>query len=213
MEHQEMMERLADTRQKPDWSFYIAWVSLTTLCIPIAYLLDLIILWSLTAIIGDYIYVDGVRHITEDYLATYFLFPSMGILTGLAQHGLLRQHLSNVRGWVLATAAGWIGGTIPLLLPGWVTWAQAPINVSLLFTSMGFIIGLLQWIVLRKRLPRSGWWIVANVIGWGILSLFMQGNALDQFTLLMLGFFPAAMTAIALAYLLNRQRDTVNSTM
>jgi hypothetical protein len=41
-----------------------------------------------------------------------------------------------------------------------------------LFT--GGIIGLAQWLVLRKRVPRAGWWILANVLGWGVSALFSR---------------------------------------
>ena len=60
-----------------------------------------------------------------------------------------------------------------------------------------------QWLLLRRRLRRAGWWVGANVLGWVLLGLITKGNALGQFGLLLLGFLPACATAVMLALLIN----------
>ncbi len=30
----------------------------------------------------------------------------------------------------------------------------------------GFMIGVLQWVVLRQRLTQTGWWVLASAAGW-----------------------------------------------
>lgn len=32
--------------------------------------------------------------------------------------------------------------------------------------TIGFYVGLIQWLILRKRVPRAGWWVLANMVGW-----------------------------------------------
>jgi hypothetical protein len=54
--------------EKPRWSFYRLWIMLTSLCVPVAFFIDLVLLKITTRFVGDFIYVNGVRHITEDYL-------------------------------------------------------------------------------------------------------------------------------------------------
>ena len=54
--------------------------------------------------------------------------------------------------WLAVTAFGWILGGV--LLPG-----LAPV-------AGGLVIGVLQWVVLRQRLPQAGWWILASGVGW-----------------------------------------------
>jgi uncharacterized membrane protein len=93
-------------RKKPGWSFYFIWVTWTTLCIPVGYAISFIPLSIITLFIGDYIYVNGVKHITEDYLGLYIIVPMIGLLIGLVQYGILRPYLARIGGWVLATAAG-----------------------------------------------------------------------------------------------------------
>lgn len=33
---------------------------------------------------------------------------------------------------------------------------------------MGAVVGVLQWLVLRRRLARAGWWVPANMAGWAL---------------------------------------------
>jgi len=37
----------------------------------------------------------------------------------------------------------------------------------LMFPIIATMFGVLQWLVLRKRIPKSGWWILATIIGLG----------------------------------------------
>jgi hypothetical protein len=68
--------------------------------------------------------------------------------------------------WVGATAIGWLMGG--LLLP------------DLALFSVGLVMGILQWVVLRQYLRRAGWWILASAVGWSggwaiALALAPQG--------------------------------------
>jgi hypothetical protein len=68
--------------------------------------------------------------------------------------------------WLGASAIGWLLGA--LLLP------------ELALFSVGLVMGILQWVVLRQRLRQAGWWILASAAGWsggwGItLALAPQG--------------------------------------
>ena len=54
--------------------------------------------------------------------------------------------------WLAVTALGWLLGGVLLPDPALVM--------------AGLVIGLLQWVVLRQRLPHPGWWILASAVGW-----------------------------------------------
>jgi hypothetical protein len=192
------------TIQKPEWSFYPAWIILTMLCVPIAFVLDLVILKVITGIVGDFIYVDGVRHITEDYLSMYTFFPVVGLLTGVLQYRLLHRYLPRMGWWVLATTGGWLLGALLLLISRRLDfWTSESFDVSLAFVVMGLSIGVGQWLLLRRRLPQAGWWIGANVVGWVLLSL-ITGDTWDQFDLLAVGFLPTCVTAVMFGLLMNQ---------
>ena len=189
--------------KKPGWGFYPIWVLLTTISIPIAFILDLIILRVITRFVGDFIYVNGVRHITEDYLSTYTFVPIVGLLIGVFQYGLLRRYLPRMGWWVMATIGGWIMGLLLIFIPSWLQiWSIESFKLDLAFIIMGFSIGVGQWLLLRKRLSRSGLWVWANIIGWGLLSLLTPSNSIGQYGLLLLGFLPACVTAMVLVLLI-----------
>lgn len=193
-----------DKNEKPRWFFYPIWIGLTFLCVPVAFFLDLVILRIIIGFVGDIIYMDGVRHITEDYLGIYVFVPVVGLLTGVVQYGLLRRYLSHMGWWVLATTGGWLLGVLLIAIPGFLNLTHESFNLDLAFIVMGFSIGVGQWLLLQRHLPKATWWIVANVIGWGLLALITVGNSIGQFGLLTLGFLPACATAAMLAVLMNQ---------
>ena len=192
----------------PRWSLYPTWIILTSLCVPIAFFLDIAITRIIIGFVGDFIYVDGVRHITEDYLGMFVFVPVVGLLTGVLQYALLRRYLPRMGWWVLATTGGWLLGVLLIAIPGWLNWTGGSFNLDLAFILMGLSIGAGQWLLLQRRLPWAAWWIVANVVGWGLLALITAGNSLGQFGLLVLGLLPACTTAAMLALLMNRVRPT-----
>lgn len=194
--------------EKPRWLFYLIWIVLTFVCVPMAFFINLAILRIIISFVGDFIYVNGVRHITEDYLGMYFFVPVVGLLTGVLQYGLLRRYLPRMGWWVLATTGGWLFGALLIAIPGWLNWPGGAANLDLVFILMGLSIGAGQWLLLRCRLSGAAWWIVANVVGWGLLALITAGNSLDQFGLFALGLLPACATAAALALLMNQAKPT-----
>jgi hypothetical protein len=194
--------------EKPRWFFYPIWIILTSLCIPIAFFIDLVILRIIISFVGDFIYVDGVRHITEDYLSIYTFIPISGILMGVMQYGLLRRYLPRMGWWVLVTTGGWLFGGLLIVIFSRLNRMDGPFYLDLQLFLMGLAIGVGQWLLLRRRLLHAGWWIGANIVGWGLLGLITAGNTLEQFGLFTLGFLPACVTAAMLAVLINRVKPT-----
>ena len=194
--------------KQPRWSFYLLWILLTMFCVPIAFFLSLIILRIIVLFVGDFINVNGVQHITEDYLALYVFVPLMGLLTGVLQYELLRRYFPRMRPWVAATIGGWLLGAFLILTHGWLNPTNTVLSLDLAFLIMGLSIGVGQWLLLRQRLPRAGWWIGANVVGWSILALVTNGNSMGQFGLFALGLLPACATALMLALLIKQVQPT-----
>lgn len=190
--------------RKPEWYFYPAWILLTMLCVPVAFFITLAILRLVIQFVGATLYVNGVRHITEDFLAIYIFVPVVGFLMGLLQYGLLRRYLARMGGWVLATADGWILGLVLIVTASWLNpWPQVPLDFGLSFLVLGLSIGVLQWLLLRRRLPRAGWWVPASLLGWGLLALFSEETA-NEYALIVVGLLPACVTAATFGLLLNQ---------
>jgi hypothetical protein len=61
--------------------------------------------------------------------------------------------------WALLTAIGWIIG-FPL---GFVL-GESWLGYVGLETCIGALVGFMQWLALRRVIPRAGFWVVANII-------------------------------------------------
>lgn len=192
---------IANSR-KPKWFFYPGWVVLSTLSIPIAWLISGVIISQIERIVGGTIEVAGRTRITEDFLFDYVFFPTLVLLTGLLQYLLLRHYLPRIGRWVAATALGWLLG-IAVVYLGYAVWPVA-LNANSVWSSMliGAVAGLAQWLVLRRWAPRAGWWALASVLGWGLVRLIAGEVFTSLLELLIIGAVPAAVTGLALWWLL-----------
>jgi hypothetical protein len=103
----------------------------------------------------------------------------LGILPGVAQALVLRQHIPRVGWWILAN----VGGFILTLGPAALTY-RASLFISdhevnriigflvllilLVVTvlSYGLTIGAMQWLVLRNHVARANQWIMVSTEGW-----------------------------------------------
>jgi hypothetical protein len=97
-----------------------------------------------------------------------------GAVLGLAQWQALRDFLPSLgrRSWVLATASGamtaYLLAMVAVALLGAATIPLWVVVVACVLIGTGFLlsIGVPQWLVLRRHLPRAGWWVLANAIAW-----------------------------------------------
>lgn len=114
-----------------------------------------------------------------------------GLAVGTAQWLVLRRALPLLpwRSWALATAAGalvaWLLGMLPSTLLSAAGAAQAATSgaastpsaaepslaLQLLLAAgmgavLGPVLGVPQWLVLRRFVERAGWWVLANVMAW-----------------------------------------------
>ncbi|HEY1016577.1 MAG TPA: hypothetical protein VGE07_27950 [Herpetosiphonaceae bacterium] len=92
--------------------------------------------------------------------ANYWLYAVIFLLingawAGLAQWLALRRALPGARRWILATIAGYVGGSALFGFQG-TSW------LAILVATV--IAGSLQWLVLRSRVRGAGWWIAACII-------------------------------------------------
>jgi hypothetical protein len=94
-----------------------------------------------------------------------------------AQLFVLRRHLRRIDSWVLGSAVGiclgayaqriaiFVSGILPATTSGkYVFGTQMFWGMVLgLFVLWG-VIGCAQWLVLRRRIPHAGWWVLASAL-------------------------------------------------
>jgi hypothetical protein len=98
-----------------------------------------------------------------------------GAIVGLIQCLVLRQRIAYFWIWGIVCIAGWsLLGFLGIGALGWV----APRDMFDIFLravwgliegmKIGFVIGGLQWLVLRWQVPHGWRWIIASMLGWAI---------------------------------------------
>lgn len=101
-----------------------------------------------------------------------------GTLTSVAQWLVLRRHIRQVGRWVPASVVGWIGGYALFLLLAmlgvWTGMSTATAGVvfkvsfgAIAGAGVGAATGFLQWLILRRQIKHTGWWVMVNVAAWG----------------------------------------------
>ena len=113
-----------------------------------------------------------------------------GALLGGVQRLLLRRHLPHLEGWTLASTAGFtLGYTVVWALSG-AGYGEAYGHHALPHAVdaaglpggalLGAAFGAAQWLVLRRRVARAGWWVPANILGFAAGWALAAGLPVDD---------------------------------
>ncbi|MBD2517496.1 serine/threonine protein kinase [Nostoc sp. FACHB-973] len=182
----------APTHPKPiDWSFWGKWVLVNTV--------GGVVGFGVGLPVGDAVWRANV-------VAGFVL---LGILCGgllAIMQWLMLRRLVSCKWWVLATV---VGITIGFLMAGIVAGAVAG-------AVGGTSVGMIQWLVLRRSLPRTAWWVLANSVGAAIPIILVvplsqalgspSPNRLEFFLVLAVYFaIFGAITGGALVWLMRKQ--------
>jgi hypothetical protein len=110
-------------------------------------------------------------------------------------------------GWGLAFLGFPLGGLAATALVGGVT---TPLDGAIGGAATGAVVGLVQWLVLRRRLGLTPWWIAATAAGMGAglaLGIALQGTDTAGITLPLRGLVTGAGIGIAQFALLRGSTD------
>jgi hypothetical protein len=158
------------------WSFWLYWVLFSAAGIILGFLIG----FALASIItGDNIEIGVLRGI----FGYSMLGAGLGSMVGLMQRIVLRRYVSRSGWWVLASTAGFAvafggGYVVAVVALGYSDEGLGNLDMLLGYTVVvaigGAVTGILQWWVLRGKVSRAGWWVVASTVGWG-LSMVAAG--------------------------------------
>jgi hypothetical protein len=155
--------------------FFTKWTLLSLGIIPLSYIISLIAVLAVHTAFGFNMTEWGTP--LSQTLMQIAGGAVIGLGTGVYQRSLLRKLFDVKSSWIYALI---IGFTITELIAGIILWKMGlnrgelrfiefkPIPESLIFACAGLLIGLLQWTILRKYFTKSGFWILASLLGWGI---------------------------------------------
>ena len=192
-----------------DWKFGILWSLATILGLVLGIAISLIVITV----------INKITHISEDTIAMFIILPSIGFSVGILQWLNLRRRVSWASMWIWVTAVGWMIG-IPLALSlytGLISISDSTLidvwGKTIQATIIAILIGVIQWLMLRRHISRAGWWIFANLIGWNAASLLAGAGAMvGVLDSIPMGISVGAVTGLALAWLLQQPLIDPNTT-
>jgi hypothetical protein len=156
--------------ERAEWWFVLKWVVASTLSVVAGAVVDLGLLLAM-AWLADRYAGDALWDLLGSYVigaianaVLWALFgAAAGAVVGIAQWLVLRKRVRPSGWWVAACAAGWAIGALALSTALYVDEALA---LAVGMVSTGAAAGAAQWIVLRKRFRRAGWWVLAGAVAW-----------------------------------------------
>ena len=192
---------LRTTHRKPGWIFYPGWIAFTSISMLIAWAIAWAIIAQIVRVVGATMLVSGQRHITEDFLGLPVLVPVLGLLTGLLQYLLLRGYLPRMSWWIAATLLGWLLLFAVGLLSARFSVTMPP---ALAVALVAGLVGLPQWLLLRRRVSHAGYWMLSSVLGWGVALLLVNGPISSQQDVLAVALLPPIAGSMAWWLLLDK---------
>jgi len=131
---------------------------------------------------------------------------------GIAQWLILRHQVNKMGWWVVASIVGFMIG-FPLTKTLFGELSSGLVVAGGAGAVVGAIVGALQWCVLRGRVGRAGWWVLASALAWMVSALLGEVGALaagvDVVADLLRVILGAALSGAGMVWLL---RQTVPST-
>jgi hypothetical protein len=194
------------------WRFFLQWVWLTCLGFVVGQTLN-------NHIIGFSVpdYPENVRNVLA--------WLGGGACVGTAQWYLLRHRLTSPWRWIPVTATGWAVAILLFRHGAAVLQGLLAAVLTLLRTKEGFpfelldyplggvlagvVIGVLQWILLRRNFKGGVWWLLANAVGWALTYFVTDGTGPVRFEpALAFGAATGSLTGLVLTWVVRNHART-----
>jgi hypothetical protein len=162
-------------RNRIGWGFCLWWVLVSTVGWPVGFIMGFVVA---TIIVEPSMAGSGAL----GEALGYFMFGALlGSVVSLMQWLVLWLHVSRAGWWILAGTAGFaVAFGAPRAAEGAIEafgysevfdelGSFAPVlGLTLTVALGGAVTGILQMLVLRARVFRAGWWVLASAVGWGL---------------------------------------------
>ena len=202
--------RMNTNQNAVGWGFWLRWV--------LASLLG----FAMGGVLGG-VALDALAF-GEGFAGMIVFGAIFGAAGGMMQWLVLRRNVNQTGGWVLATAIGCtLAGIATELGFRRLPFSEALIAAMIAFAAVaGVAGGILQWLVLRRRVARAGWWVLTSIVGLTVgmgiggpiaITLAQAGSPIEASIVLgvLFGLGVGAIPGAALLWLL-RQSESSTST-
>ncbi len=212
---------MTNNKSQLGWGFWSLWVILIAVFFAIGWILGFASSYFTGDIIESCAILNNyVNEALTDAIEYCIMGAIIGASVGLIQWIILKRKVSLSASWILASIAGLAASELVAGLVFWAFGSSRNIGVGslgpvliwiLIYTVGGALIGLLQWPVLRRKVKRAGWWVLASALGWGLTPVFwglmairgkMWGFSLVGGSMFISGLVLGTVTGVVLNWLL-----------
>lgn len=191
--------------QSPAWKLWLWWVFANSAGLLLGVALGL----ALGPVAISVARTLGVG-VSDDERIAMGMIPTIGPSLAIAQSLTLRKHLPQARWWVLATTVGWVAGAATVFTVVPVGFAPRLVEYVVSFGTIGLVLGVAQWPVLRRQVPHAGWWVLASLVGWAGVPLVFGRAITSTGELAAVVALSPAITGFVLIQLLRQQLSQVS---
>ncbi|MFC1683419.1 hypothetical protein ACFL0G_04355 [Candidatus Zixiibacteriota bacterium] len=171
-------------RDRIGWGFWLQWVLLSSVGCSIGLFVGFVF--------GSIISENAIGDSALGHILGYFMLGAgLGFMVGLMQWFVLRRYIPRASLWVLLSTVGFAlamgsGYGAAVVSFGYSEGLDelgsfaAILGWTVVVALGGAVMGILQWLVLRREISRAGWWMLASTVGWG-LSMAVAGAILIEY--------------------------------
>jgi hypothetical protein len=198
------MNKSQDAHQRLGWQFWLLWTVGSALAMLVMFMTGFFLvsltIETLTSRFAEIVFdEEGAAFVIG--LSVVFTLCGAGI--GLVQWLLLRRRIPHAGGWVWGSALGFA----VLVLLYFALYDRIPELASEVVHNGagGLVAGVIQWRILRQQTAQAGWWLPVSSFGMilaGLVNLLLGTGPIAM----LIGIAAmAAVTGLALLWLLNRR--------
>lgn len=171
------------------------------------------LLWTAATVVGlgaPALFFAGAAIFYPVGLLGYTLLPAV------LQWWVWRRHWSEPGWWIAATTAGVLSGIlfgVSYILQDLYIGVRGELDTVLTWSAFGAVLGIAQWLVLRRRFDHAYVWVLANVLSWPagwviarLIGLALNIGDVDWADPVVRPAVVGAATGLALVWLLRRPR-------
>jgi hypothetical protein len=177
---------------------FVRWVSASTLGMLAGFVVTYTLVIAASAIL------EGVN---EDRLLSNVMVVALVALTyTAAQWWVLKREIEGSAIWFLASIAGWVGAIASAAFLGGQGLIVTTTFAGRVFLGMqvGLIVGIAQWLPLRRNFEWASYWILGSVIGWSMLMVVIGRSITGIIEMALAGVAPSIFTGLILVQLKSR---------
>jgi hypothetical protein len=146
-------------RLKPGIGLWVAWLTVITVC------------WAAQAESPFWVLLVIQKALPTGLVIALPIIVTIWVvcasITGFLQWIMIRRYAAISILWIATNLLGLIGGAIAALGVQFIVGQRFMVDGVLIVGLVGgWLLGIFQWVILRRKVRHAIWWVAAHILGW-----------------------------------------------